>query len=548
MIAVSRGNNAVSYGVHNIHNAVNCDVHNIYNAGCGMSSDMCNKDILHISLPAQLTVMAAMVLMVVISLITTCIKSSLQSGYYTVVKQSCRLSEESVFASYNNQLLKDFNIFALNKSDILNNKLCSYINENISSYSSDISLSDCAFNTFSYMTDNEGYGVEEQIVKAMEYGMYSGVFDKESKYIRCGENISEAQAYSEQFMEDNENLKKDLADMLEQSDDGDMQYEDRQKEQINTSLNAVWQLYEYLKSGICETVTEGRISNKYIEIQELADEYIKSRDISFINKDEIKRSIEASRNEDTLKKNVLSTEYVAKHFICYTDTSPGDNDRAGSSALLDYEMEYIIGGEHNDRKNVYKVINQLAVIREGVNLSYLISSQDKMSEAYMLAAALVGVTGCDLAVRLVQYIIVSIWAYAESIVELRKLLAGETIALIKNRDNWILQLSSLVDEKLNLQSLINNITSYEAVNNNKVEENGRDNSIGYKEYLKLLIMFMNKSDRNYRIAALMELRMIMYGHSGFRMKNYIYAAFGAAHFKMNGTGSVYRQKLSYSYI
>lgn len=546
MIAVSRGNNAVSYGVHNIHNAVNCDVHNIYNAGCGMSSDMCNKDILHISLPAQLTVMAAMVLMVVISLITTCIKSSLQSGYYTVVKQSCRLSEESVFASYNNQLLKDFNIFALNKSDILNNKLCSYINENISSYSPNISLSDCAFNTFSYMTDNEGYGVEEQIVKAMEYGMYSGVFDKESKYIGCGENLSEALAYSEQFNGDNANLKKELADMLEQSDDGDMQYEDRQKEQINTSLNAVWQLYEYLKSGICETVTEGRISNKYIEIQELADEYIKSRDISFINV--IKRSIEASGNEDTLKKNVLSTEYVAKHFICYTDTSPGDNDRAGSSALLDYEMEYIIGGGHNDRENIYKVINQLSVIREGVNLSYLISSQDKMSEAYMLAAALVGVTGCDLAVRLVQYIIVSIWAYAESIVELRKLLAGETIALIKNRDNWILQLSSLVDEKLNLQSLINNITSYEAVNNNKVEENGRDNGIGYKEYLKLLIMYMNKSDRNYRIAALMELRMIMYGHSGFRMKNYIYAAFGAAHFKMNGTGSVYRQKLSYSYI
>lgn len=548
MIAVSRGNDAVSYGVHNIHNAVNCNVHNIYNAGCGMSSDMCNKDILHISLPAQLTVMAAMVLMVVISLITTCIKSSLQSGYYTVVKQSCRLSEESVFASYNNQLLKDFNIFALNKSDILNNKLCSYINENISSYSPNISLSDCAFNTFSYMTDNEGYGVEEQIVKAMEYGMYSNVLDKESKYIRCGENLSEAQAYSEQFNGDNANLKKELADMLEQSDDGDMQYEDRQKEQINTSLNAVWQLYEYLKSGICETVTEGRISNKYIEIQELADEYIKSRDISFINKDVIKRSIEASGNEDTLKKNVLSAEYVAKHFICYMDTSPGDNDRAGSSALLDYEMEYIIGGGHNDRENIYKVINQLSVIREGVNLSYLISSQDKMSEAYMLAAALVGVTGCDLAVRLVQYIIVSIWAYAESIVELRKLLAGETIALIKNRDNWILQLSSLVDEKLNLQSLINNITSYEAVNNNKVEENGRDNGIGYKEYLKLLIMFMNKSDRNYRIAALMELRMIMYGHSGFRMKNYIYAAFGAAHFKMNGTGSVYRQKLSYSYI
>lgn len=76
--------------------------------------------------------------------------------------------------------------------------------------------------------------------------------------------------------------------MLDQSDDGEVQYEDRQKEQINTSLNAAGQLYEYLKSGICEIVTEGRISDKYIEIQELADEYIKSRDISFINKDVIK--------------------------------------------------------------------------------------------------------------------------------------------------------------------------------------------------------------------------------------------------------------------
>ena len=62
--------------------------------------------------------------------------------------------------------------------------------------------------------------------------------DNECKYVRCGENLSEAQAYSEQFMENNENLKKDLADMLEQSDDGDMQYEDRQKEQIYRNTGA----------------------------------------------------------------------------------------------------------------------------------------------------------------------------------------------------------------------------------------------------------------------------------------------------------------------
>ena len=62
-------------------------------------------DIIHskcISLDAQITVMAAMVFMIVISFVTTCVNAALMSGYNTIIKQACSLSDESVFTAYSN--------------------------------------------------------------------------------------------------------------------------------------------------------------------------------------------------------------------------------------------------------------------------------------------------------------------------------------------------------------------------------------------------------------------------------------------------------------
>ena len=51
--------------------------------------------------------------------VTTCVDSAAMSGYNTIIKQSCSLSDESVFAAYSNDLLEQFDIFALKKSDIM---------------------------------------------------------------------------------------------------------------------------------------------------------------------------------------------------------------------------------------------------------------------------------------------------------------------------------------------------------------------------------------------------------------------------------------------
>ena len=51
--------------------------------------------------------------MIVVSFVTTCVDSAAMSGYNTIIKQSCSLSDESVFAAYSNDLLEQFDIFAL---------------------------------------------------------------------------------------------------------------------------------------------------------------------------------------------------------------------------------------------------------------------------------------------------------------------------------------------------------------------------------------------------------------------------------------------------
>ena len=128
-----------------------------------------------ISLRAQITVMAAMVFMIVVSFVKTCVDSAAMSGYNTIIKQSCSLSDESVFAAYSNDLLEQFDIFALKKSDIINEKIPQYIKENIKTYSKDLSLTEASYTGYKYMTDNGGYGVEEQIIKYMKSGGYADV-------------------------------------------------------------------------------------------------------------------------------------------------------------------------------------------------------------------------------------------------------------------------------------------------------------------------------------------------------------------------------------
>ena len=105
----------------------------------------------------------------------------------------------------------------------------------------------------------------------------------------------------------------------------------------------------------------------------------------------------------------------------------------------------------------------------------MMTDSNRKNQALAVAAGLVGPTGIQPLVEAVKYAILLAWAYAESILDVRNLLSGGSVALVKTAENW----------KLGIENLAN-IAS--AGNGPVKEKYGWD----YTTYLKLLLMFQTK--------------------------------------------------------
>lgn len=668
---------------------------------------------------AQITVMATLVFMIVISFVTTCVNAAAMSGYNTVIKQACSLSDESVFTAYSNDMLRQFDIFALKKSDIINDKVNQYIKTSINTHSKDIQLVNAQYDEYRYMTDNGGYGVEEQIVRYMQSGGYIDVIrdynsvkdgikqsDSVSKVSsdivevkdtaqeswidmkqlinvcdNIGDKEDELQQYAKQLVntvntlkeeeltqDELDNTKKDIAENVEEIRDAadeikDMSYKiydiidtyeghmTDTTQQISASYEALKRhkeelgdtVYSAMKDDINNMESCGEEQNgSPVDVVEAAvdndisvlDELLKKSDINIRQEESIDNIINMSGNvqrlcgelkvrevadryreyidEDDSKPDInlltriyklfkegitglvidtdisdktieydnladsvvtgtacddisnlsirsaLVNEYIISRFQNYTDyidsENKGTKDILSEDRLLDYETEYILCGGKSDKDNLCEVITKLSHIREGANLLYLITDSQKKNECFTLAVQILGYTGNMVLIKAAQYLIMTLWAYAESIVELRGLYSGESISIIKNAGDWETDINGLINlgrENISsgsVQWLKNAGKNMKGTVQPDDKETDEILSLDYAGYLRILLLMQNGTTRNARVMSAMELVMVALGHNDFRMKDYIYEADGTATFAYVKNGQQYTQKLSYSYV
>ena len=121
-------------------------------------------------------------------------------------------------------------------------------------------------------------------------------------------------------------------------------------------------------------------------------------------------------------RKILVLEYAESNFSNYC--SPKENH------AYSYELEYLIGGHEEERKNLEEVVNRLLLYRCASNVTYLLSDREKMLQSETIAAALAGFTGNPAIIKTVQIAVVGAWAYIESIQDIRALLMGGKIALV----------------------------------------------------------------------------------------------------------------------
>lgn len=199
------------------------------------------------------------------------------------------------------------------------------------------------------------------------------------------------------------------------------------------------------------------------------------------------------RNPENMSDNLL--------FDCYLFDKCGWYGNELEKSLMKYQIEYIIAGKGSDMENLEKVANRLIRWREVANVIYLFSDSAKCAEAEALALTLTAVLQVPALRELVKYSILFAWAYLESLSDMKCLLKGGKIPLMKNAADWKTSISNVIDFSGDIP-------------------NGEDTGHGlsYQDYLRIMLYLEDSRVKNMRAMDIMEMDIrITGGNANFRM-------------------------------
>lgn len=306
---------------------------------------------------------------------------------------------------------------------------------------------------------------------------FSDIEDKESLIILMNDNILSA--------------KKNISDF-----DNKVFNVIYENESTVESKNEIVDFVDDIKSkGIINYVIVGEISKKKVELEKLPSQNKKT---------DMNESW--SSGEESIRKALVS-QYIIDKFLFYSQELSGE--------CLNYEVEYILKGNESDEKNISEVIEDIIWIREGFNLIYLLGDTEKKQEAYALAAAITGFTGMPVVIRITQGLILAAWAYAESVVDVRELLEGKRVEIIKNNEDWNLSLTGIKELNSN--------------NDNSENRTG----LLYEDYLRFFLFSQNKTIQIYRILDMIQLNVSKKYNNNFNIEECIVSVEIQTVYKMN---------------
>ncbi len=183
-------------------------------------------------------------------------------------------------------------------------------------------------------------------------------------------------------------------------------------------------------------------------------------------------TMEIGKENGGLADSALFREYLLRYFSNYSDRKSG--------AALDYQLEYILGGKQTDRKNLNYVIHRLLLIREGINYSCCLTNPGMNAEAMGLAAELCA--AFPPAVPVMHQALMLAWAFGESLLDLRVLLNGGKVPLLKDSESWTLKLTKLAD----VMEVMREGTS------------GSTKGLSYEDYLRILLNIQDLQKQKMR--------------------------------------------------
>ena len=168
---------------------------------------------------------------------------------------------------------------------------------------------------------------------------------------------------------------------------------------------------------------------------------------------------------------------------------------------LSYELEYLIAQKNSDVENLKVVAAKLLAIREAANFLFLISNPEKMAKAEEVALLFVGASANPVLIQVVKIALLTAWALAESILDVRAILAGKKIALLKSEEAWTVELEQIG-----------------ALAEGFAMAKDNPQGLSYEQYLGILVFFEKEETLGMRAMNLQEATIRKnYQEDSFRM-------------------------------
>lgn len=443
----------------------------------------------------EITVYLSLCFTIILSLLFAVVESATDRAMRMRTENAMDMGMQSVFAEFSRQLLEKYDLYFIDSAYgadkgnefYVGEQLKDYMSYNLNPYKKQLiingkdlfglKVNDVKINVFSLATDNNAKVYKRQAIQAVKdrFGAsIIGDLDKNSKDYKASGIIG----YDvDSKREENRNKMHSMVSKAKDEDGNRIHFDDPTKK------------IEQNRAGILSLIFSGEeISNENIDNSSLAS----NRSLAIGD-----GIVECSDNLDSITNNLLFTEYLGWKFGCYTDTK----DNKG----IKYELEYILKNKTSDIENLKSVVKDLLVLREAANVIYLFNDSAKREEARAVAIAISVLLLMPELEEVLTNVILFSWGFAESCVDIKTLLDGGKVPIMKNSGSWVLPLSQALVFKAHLKDGM-----------------AKSQGLDYKTYLKLFMVIENSDKKVWRSLDMIEKNIkASKGNSNFKIDNCI---------------------------
>lgn len=449
----------------------------------------------------SITVFFALVLSIVIVLIGMCIESVKIMCARTQIANSADVGMYSLFAQYDSYLLKRYNLFYIDASYGADSLRLSKAYRTVEEYMEpilnqnylDLSIVSGGVTGFVLATDCNGQPFRDQAVAYMR-GMpgSQGIHFLVNAMLKNVQEIEKGQEMRQWMQVENimEKYEREIAWAGNESAQAELYLQDMEiADRPNIAVeNPIDIMREAQKRDILELVISGfaELSNREINIERL---------VSHRNLQQGMGALCPATSESEIMDKALFQEYIMYNCGTYAAPSSGNG--------LRYQVEYILGKSSNDKDNLKKVTEQLMAIREGINMAFLYTDPEKREQSLELARAIADSFLVPPEESVIEEALLLCWAFGESVWDVKTLLDGGRVSLLKTPQNWNLPLQDVPRflQEISMEQFV-----------------GADQGMNYADYLRALLFLELEDSKVMGVMDMIEADIqSQQGRDNFRM-------------------------------